>query len=344
MTEETKQETALLLKVDDLKHKFQQLQETIDLMNEYSSDLVVKDDSTLKVAENNSSLIVKTLKAIEEKRKLIKEPYYATSKMIDEYVKTFSKPLQEAKDSINTAIKDYKVVQEAIARKEAEEKRKEIEKEADQKADEVDRMHRIESQLIARIYGGSWLNKNGQQKSSSGCLNKADCKALRAIIEDHVPPSDQFPILEDEYKAMLKRTKSKLSKYEALLIESESNSDAIRENARTEIEMLKTENQVGLNERHSELKGEIINEARSKIKESEKEIKEAGKGVRHILKFEMVELKEVPDAWLMLNETRVREWIAESKENKEMIMDRLKKGENVFEGIKFWVEETYVSR
>ena len=264
--------------------------------------------------------------------------------MIDEYVKTFSKPLQEAKDSINTAIKDYKVVQEAIARKEAEEKRKEIEKEADQKADEVDRMHRIESQLIARIYGGSWLNKNGQQKSSSGCLNKADCKALRAIIEDHVPPSDQFPILEDEYKAMLKRTKSKLSKYEALLIESESNSDAIRENARTEIEMLKTENQVGLNERHSELKGEIINEARSKIKESEKEIKEAGKGVRHILKFEMVELKEVPDAWLMLNETRVREWIAESKENKEMIMDRLKKGENVFEGIKFWVEETYVSR
>ena len=84
-----------------------------------------------------------------------------------------------------------------------------------------------------------------------------------------------------------------------------------------------------------------MDQARADIKQSNAEVKEAGKGVRKTLKFEVADINEVPSEWILLDEKAVRAW---AQENKEMIKEQMKKGENVMRGVKFWLESGYVTR
>jgi len=341
INEEGVENSEPLVPVKVVESKFAHLTKNINIYTEYALDIHVENDNTLSVAENNSSEVNSILKGIDKIRKEFKEPYFRTAKLIDEYAKTLTNPLEEAKKSINEAITNYKRVQEATARAQAEEVRKKAEALADAKAAEADRIDRIQRQLIARLYGGQWFNRENQRKTSAGCIHYRDCDELTKAVKERIPKIDEFEYMQDEYRKMKKDILKLISTHKSNLIELESDSKLLKENAQKSIDQAKEAAGIAINEAKEEMTQNIIKEAKKEIKTSEAETKEAGKGVRKVLKFEMAEIEDVPKEFLMLDDTKVRAW---ASEHKDKIKQMLKDGRNVKNGIKFWLEDSYVSR
>ena len=329
-----------LVSVAILDKKYLQIKPEIERFTKYSEVIKIEDDETLKVAENNSGLINDMLKAVEKIRKAIKEPYFETTKLIDNHAKEYSEPLTKAKDAVNMEITGYKKVQAAALRAEMEKKEKEIAQRADEKAAEVDRMSRVEKQIIGRLYGGSWQNAKMETLSSEGCKTAADCDVLRKIMDEKLPKAESFVHISAEYKDMVKSMKALIAAHKTNLIESVSESKHISENAIHRIALAKEEAGIQVEEKKAEMSAAIITDARKEIKEQEAEVAAASKGVRTKLCFEAVSFKDVPEEFLMLNETAVRAW---ATENKEVIKTKIKMGNNVIDGIKYWVEQKFAS-
>lgn len=341
MTEKTETTAVALITKNDLSPQFGDSAAFVKKYEKFASEINVKDDDTLNAAENASGTVNDFLKTVDEKRKLIKAPYLEATRTIDAFVKGITDPLTNAKTIINTNIANYKRVQEAAARAEQEAKEAEATKLADEKSEEIQRISRIESQLIARIYGGYWLNREGQRKTSSGCVAPKDCADLLEVIQKTLPPRDSFIHMGAEYDKMITDVKIKLSEHNASLIELQSSSKTISDNARKEIEDAKMNATREINDKRDELTSEVISETRKVIKEAEKEVHEAGKGVRRTVMFEISDITEVPMEWLALDETKVREW---ANANKELVKKEMKDGNGIIKGIKFTYKETYVAR
>lgn len=330
-----------LVKMPDVEKKFKHLTKKIDTLKDYAMDIIIDSEESLTIAQNNSAEINSILKGIDKVRVEFKGPYFETSKIIDAFAKTLSGPLTKAKGDVNSSIANWKTVQESAARATAEKIRKDAEKLADEKANEVDRITRIESQLIARLYGGHWFTGKNERRSSAGCLTIDQCNDLLTIIKDKIPPVEDFEYLFDDYRVMKKNILKLLAQHKSSVIELESDSKVIKENAEKKIAEAKEAAGIAVNEKKDEMTQDIIKEAKEEIKSAESEVKDAGKGVRRTLKFEIADIDDIPPEWLLLNDTKVREWI---NENKDAIKEMLKGGKNVTKGIKFWLDDSYVSR
>lgn len=330
-----------LIKTVDLKKNFGDFSKEIARFEEYTVSIIIESDQTLVVAENNSSQINEILKNIEKVRKAVKEPYYVTAKLIDEYAKTLSVPLDKAKKDINEAITSYKKVQEAAARLEAEKIRRQAEALANIKTEEADRLVRVQRQLIARLYGGSWVNKEGQTKTTAGCYTLEDCKNLTNLIKTKVPTSDTYTYLKGEYNDMLKEILNKIADHKYNLINKDSESKSLAKDAEVSIEEAKINAAMGVNNTSDELTQTIVKEIKKEIKFANSEIKESGKGVRQTLKFEIDNIAAVPYEWITINETEVRKYAIE---NKERLKEKMAAGNCIENGIKFYLEDSYVSK
>ena len=330
-----------LVNMTSVEKKFKHLVKRIEPLKEYALDIIIDSGESLTVAENNSAEINSILKAIDKLRVEFKGPYFETVKVIDAFAKTLSGPLTKAKGDVNSSIANWKTVQEAASRATAEKIRKDAEKLADEKAGEADRITRIESQLIARLYGGHWFNSKNERKSSAGCLTTDQCDDLLTIIKDKIPPVEEYEHMIDEYRSMKKNILGLLSKHKSSVIELESDSKVIKENAEKKIDEAKESAGIAVNEKKDEMTQGIIKEAKSEIKSAESEVKDAGKGVRRTLKFAIADIDDIPSEWLLLDEMKVREWVTE---NKDELKEMMKGGKNVTKGVKFWLDDNYVSR
>lgn len=340
ITQEVHESNEPLISVEILDKKYVQLKPEIVKYCKYAEAVKIEDENSLKVAENNSGLINDALKAIEKIRKMIKEPYLETSKLIDNHAKQLSDPLTKAKDTVNVEITNYKKVQAAALRAEMEKKEKEIARIADEKAAEVERMSRVEKQLISRLYGGSWINAAGKEFSSEGCKTPADCDTLKSIMESKVPKADEFTHIQADYKDMLKRMRKINAEHKTNLIESSSESVHISSAALERIDAAKSEAGIQAEEAKAELSTAIIQEARKEMKEQAAEVADASKGIRTKLCFEVANIKDVPEEFLILNDIAVRAWAGE---NKELIKAKVKTNDNIINGIKFWVEQKFAA-
>lgn len=330
-----------LLEIKILKSKFSSHSTQIEQFQKYAEKIMVDSSTSLTVAENNVGLINDTLKNIEKVRKILKDPYMQTSKMIDEYAKILTGPLTEAKLSITQSITNYKSIETATKKAEAKQALEETEKLADAKSEEADKIFRIESQMNARIYGGHWFNKNNQQQSSSGCITAFETNDLRKMIKEKLPSPDIFIHLQKEYKILLKEINKRLTEKTTSIIESETESEIVKENATKEMETARNVAIQSSNVKKQELAQTIIKEAKKDIKVSTDAIQEAGKGVRKQLKFELDNIANIPNEWLQLDETAIRKW---ALANKQKIRNSIEKENGIITGIKFYFEQTYVSR
>ncbi len=330
-----------LLEMKILKPKFSHLSTQIEQFQKYADKIQVDSSMSLTVAENNVGLINDTLKNVEKVRKVLKDPYMQTGKMIDEYAKTLTIPLNEAKASVTQSITNYKSIETATKKAEAKKALEETEKLADAKSEEADKLFRIESQMNARIYGGHWFNKSNQQQSSSGCSTAFDTNDLRKMIKEKLPSPDIFIYLHKEYKILLKEINKRLTAKTTSIIESETESEIVKENAIKEMDAAKDTAIQSSNVKKQELAQTIIKEAKKDIKVSTDAIQEAGKGVRKQLKFELDNIANIPNEWLQINETAIREW---ALANQKLVRDSIEEKNGVITGIKFYFEQTYVSR
>ena len=85
----------------------------------------------------------------------------------------------------------------------------------------------------------------------------------------------------------------------------------------------------------------IASETKKEVREGEKEIKEAAKGTRKILKFRIINEEEVTREYLSVDESKIRTWVeGQTTEIKE----GLKRGSQPISGVQFYVETVYASR
>ena len=293
------------------------------------------------IAENNASQLQEILKNIETVRTIRKKPNFDAGKMIDEFAKGMRKPLEQAKEKIGGAIANFKRVQAAAKTAEAEKIKKAAGNLADEKAAEADRINRIQSQLVARIYGGWWMNKNNERKSSAGALKTDDCDAIAETIKDNIPKSDAFTHLAEDYETAITGIKKNLSEHKANLINLSSDSKTLREDAQKLINKAKNRAGIETVEKKEEMTKEIVSEAKKEIKSADKQVAEAGKGMRKTLHFEVTEFDKIPREFLALDETKVREW---ANENKVNVKQKMKDGEVVIDGLNFFLKDAFVSR
>jgi hypothetical protein len=332
----------LLITEDMIKPKFSHLKTKIDALKQYAQTILIEDEQGLTIAENNSSAINQVITESEELRKGIKEPYFRTSKMIDETFKVnISDPSLNIKKSINDAIKNFKVAKAAQERIEDEKRQKEISDLADKKAIEAEKITRIQSQLFARLYGGGYKNKDNKEFIVPGCNTLGEIKDLEKIVKTKLPTEEEFKYMVDEFSAMKKSFLKKLSEHKANITESSSESSVIKNNAIARIKLAKQEAGIEIVEKKEELVNTIISEAKHDMKQSEKQVQEASKGIRSTLQFEISDVSEVPLEWLILDDKKVRDW---ASLNKESIKEKLKNGQNIIKGIKFSIIQTNISR
>lgn len=330
-----------LLKPAEVSGIFKEINAKTDHFTEYALELVVENDETLVIAENNASDLQEILKNIENVRKLRKDPYYKAGQMIDEFAKGMKKPLENAKEKILAAITNYKRVQEAARQAEADKIRKETEKLTDAKALEADRISRIQSQLNARLYGGHWMNKNNERQSSAGCVKPEDCEAVLDLVKNKIPKADSFEHMTEEYDDMVLEVTKNISEHTANLINANSESKTLKQDAEEKI--IQARNKAGIKtaEKKEEMKEAIVENAKKEIKSADKQVAAAGKGVRKTLKFEITDMEAIPRKWLILDETAVRAW---ANENKAEVKQKMKDGEVIIDGLNFYLADGYVSR
>lgn len=325
---EVKDHAEPFIDVNDLDKSFEEVKPEIQRLQQIEFDVAILNNENLTVAQNQVRDAKEVLNNIETVRKLVKKPYLETTKLIDAYAKELADPIKKFVDARKGAIAAYKALLVAQKRKEEEAKKEEEKKIAKQKAEEADRILRIKSMLNARLYGGSYLTKKGTKVNYPGCKDQEEVKQLMEFVNRNAT-SVKVQYMEDDYREMLNQffydAKDFIEK-----LDNKENIENLKQQAEKKIEETKTT-----------LKDKIIEEAHKSIKTSEAETKDAGKGLRKNILYELDDLSKVPLEFITIDDRAVRKYLID---NREAILSSLRENIQPVPGIRIYVKETYVSR
>jgi len=340
--EKSESKSKSLVSHSELTEKFGNYSDFIENWNKESMSVSIDGDDSLYSAENNLSTVHQTLQNIEKVRKELKEPYFKTGKAIDNYAKTLMEPLERIKQRFNNAIASYKEVQAAKARADAEEERKKLEEAAKEADIESERINRIFTQVIARTFGGSFINKESERISYTSCNTVEDCEKLSELIITKLPPYDSFIHMQTSYSDTVVLIGKMINKHKLNLIKKNSAKtqediqEAEKEISETRIKYTDMADDSFREMQH--IKEKIIQKEEKNI---EKTIKESAKNTRKYIKFTIYNEKEVPIDFKSVDERLVRQYI---DNHKEEVFKKMQNNEDIINGIKFYVETKNIVR
>jgi hypothetical protein len=328
--------------VDILKEKFKYASARLPILDKTSLELKVESDEQLTIAENNAVEAASLLKEVDSVRKLLIGPYADTIKMTNFYCKTISDNLERIKLRFTSQITDYKVIKEAQAKVEREKKLKELEILETEKREESAKITRIEAKLVAEIYGGSYTTKNGESKIAKGCTNESDCSNLLSFINQNAPDPKDFKHFQGTYEDMIISVKKKLADHKINLIDLHKEDAPIaREGAMRRITEQRVEAVQDITANAQEAEKIIVKETKSEVRSMDREVKEAGKGVRGTLAYDITDENLVPRDMLSVDEKKINRYVNVNKEN---IKDKLSRNEEIIPGIRFFVDNNFIAR
>lgn len=330
-----------LMKVDELRSRFPDVQDKIKEYDKLSLALKIETDDELVAAENKSSEIHEVLKNVEKVRQVLKAPYFNTCKEIDAYAKTMIAPLEKAKKRYNDDIARYKVVQAAMIKAQEEKEMQRIAKLEEEKNEEKDKIARINEQLNARLYGGIWINKSGKQFSSIGCLKEDECDELMNVVVTSVPKPETFVHYSAQAEEMINHIKDRIAKHKINLHNLNGDSKLLREDAMTKINEAKIEANVKSAEIIESIEKKIDREIKSEVRGFEKSYQQARKGVAEVLKFVVIDEAVVPREFFTINEDKLRDYM---RKNNDQIRSDLKDNKVTIPGVKFYIDDSYRSK
>jgi hypothetical protein len=346
LPEETKKTTEVaVVTKESLSETFKYINSKATVYEKSTAELKVEGEDQLVIAQNNASDVNALLKEADKLRKTIKEPYANAVKTIDSYVKLITDSLERSKTRLTSEITNYKVIQEAAAKKEREAKLKELETLEAEKKEETARIDRIQQQLVARIFGGSYTVKDGTSKSSAGCIKSSDCVELSKWINENAPKPDTFKHFSVLYEDMIASVKKRLTEHTTNLLDLEKANEIDSKGA--------LEGAIRrINESRTEAAQEIVEVKQTAEKITEKSIKseirtinnvvaEAGKGVRDTVKWIVTDETLVPRDMLCVDEKKLNQYL---NDNKEQIKNALTENTELIPGIKFFVENKFIAR
>jgi hypothetical protein len=316
-----------LVGVNKLSQEFEAFLIDLDHILVTSKAIKIEDDEGLAIVENTYSGINDFLKRLDNKRAIIKAPYFNTGKAIDAYAKLIAEKVETAKKRYNSAITSYKTIQRAAAKAEAEKREQELLEEQKLKQEEIDKINRIRNMIIAKIFGGKYHLKDGSVKEAVGCKTKDECIELLRAVKNNFKPED-FERCTD----LAGETFNDL----IVKIGQQTNNIITGKTSDTEKEKMLRE----AAEKEEEAKKELEKETRDSMKESQALIKDAGKGLRETLRYNIVNEKDLDRKFLSADPQKIREYMSE---NKEMIKEHLKENKQTALGLEFYIETKHVS-
>lgn len=328
---------------DDLLDNFRYVNSKIPQLTKTSLELKVESDEQLVIAENNAKEVHLLIKEVDKVRKILKDPYANTVKMIDSYCKNISDNLDRIKVRFTAEITNYKVLQEAKLKMEKDQKLKVLEVLEKEKIDESDKITRIENQLVARIYGGSYKTKDGSIKTVTGCIKSSECVELLSWINTNSPDVSVFKHFPTLFEDMIIRIKKRLIEHQndLLLLETKPDSPIAREGAMRRITESRLEANDKIQETSQQIEKLIEKSVKKETRTIDNEIIDAGKGVRETLTYEIVDELLVPRDMLSVDQSKIYSYL---NANKDKIKQELKNGTEIIPGIKFFVESKFVAR
>jgi hypothetical protein len=330
-----------LLNTEQIAVRFTDFGGKIETYKKYASDLKIEGEDTLMVAENTSSEIMEVFNNVEKVRKNFKEPYYKAGKEIDEHAKKILDPLEKTRKDINAKIANYKTVQAALAAEKAKTEQAELRKIEEAKLEEINRIARIEQQLNARIFGGYWINKSEIRQTSAGCINEQQCDDLLTLIDEKVPKADSYTYYGEKHDEMLTAVRKRIASHKVNVHNANADSKEIRERAQEKIQAARASAEVKTLE--SKEKSEVM--VAKEVKKDEKAIintvKEIRKGLKKILKFEVIEVDKVGKEYLKVDEDKIKYWMTQHSDE---IKQNLQDNKESLPGIRFFIDENYASQ
>jgi len=311
-----KKEESVVVMSEDLQKSLESLQafkaqtEAIKINCE---QIIITDDTSLSIAQQNLSKANDLLKFIEEKRVDVKAPFLVTCKEIDRIGAELKEPVEAGIKHIKTQISEWSVKLEE--KKKAEQK--ELEEKMAAEAAKLAEEQKKSQEILASINGKftDWF------KSKLAAIKTADdADKTLAYIHTNYPKKETFLQhgdlayeLRDNYVAMIENKKQ-------LLISADMMSEEELELAKRKEELAQQKEKLAAEERELAIKSEEAKLKREKEEADKKAQEELAalqakqsvekvSGVRKMWKFELVDKSKLPIEWIALDEAAVKAYL-----------------------------------
>lgn len=337
----TKELAKTLLTNEEVAKNFLIVNEQLDKYEAISKSVEVIDEESLVIAENNIADIKSLITRTKAAHKIVKGPYYQTGKQIDEYAKAILDRLEAFCSRMALPITNWRSVQEAHARAELEAKQRVLAKQAVEQAVEVAKLSRLTRTVYAKLHGGTFFTKEGEEKIASGCKTEEECAMLAQVIKEKFPEEDQFPFFPLKRNQAVEKISKDIRKHTVSIMESKSLTPGIVKEAKRRMREAAKEAGMEALKIEEALGKKISLENRKAVREGEKEIKEAASNTRKLLKLKITNEELVTREFLSVDEAKIRSWM-EGKN--DQIKKMLEQGKQPLTGVEFYVETTYVTK
>jgi hypothetical protein len=294
----------------------------------------IENDAQHDIAKQNLKIVKDEKKDIDEIRKSLGEPFRAAIEEINSTAKKLTETASIAASTLNTKIIGYSNLMAAQRKAEEEEKIKNIEKEGSNVKNDIDLYLRVRSKLYALLVGGTWTEASGEVKQSSGCKAISDMQALEKSIKNNFPPSTTFGHLAKESNLMIAKYYERMGRLVSIynLKESfEDKQERINE-IRNEIEKERI-----VHEKYFD--DELAKSIKLEVKAVKEETKTISKGIRKVLKFNIINEHEVPVELKEVSSPKVNEW---ARERRDKILEMLQEGKQPVDGLQFYIEQIQI--
>lgn len=307
------------------------LKADIDTQAQSCLQIKVVDKSTLAVCQQNLSKINQLVKAVDAKRKELKDPYFQAGKLIDS---TANKLIEEAEAAV-THLKNEVKEWELKKQKEAAEAQAELAKQAAEAAQKA----ADEEVRIRNIRGAIDKAKFALQQYYDGCKTIEFCdKAISDINTAYKSReffqefADEAYSLRDNYLELIKAKKAQLESANTMSAEEKALAEQKEQLAKERLELeAKAANIRAIEEgmeRARQEKAEAERLAAEKAKmEAEAEMN-GTRGIRKIWKVELVDKSKLIPDWILLDESAAKEY---RKANESEIKDG-----DIINGVRFY--------
>ena len=260
---------------------------------------------------------------------------------IDNFAKQLSTALENSRKRINHALVSYKTLEQARLMAEENERKKKAMASLQERELEAEKMDRIQKQIMAKLYGGSYVLKSGEVKTTAGCIDERGCSELAEFVRAAYPKPDTFKYLKQESEAIFHESLNMIHEHMLNVKDLESKNPDTRQKAEERIKLAKVRAKIRVEDKTEELEEKVEQDLKQELKDIEKESKEVGKGLRDVIKFKIVSEEDVPVDFLSVDEKKVNAYV---RENRERILTDLEGGKISIKGLHLYVEKSFISR
>lgn len=334
MAKKKEQTEAVIMLSDDLQKSLDSIsafKEQAELIKSNCKQIIITDETTLAIGQQNLSKANDMLKFIEDKRVEIKTPYLVATKEIDRIGTELKEPIQSGINHIKEQIKDW----DAKLEERKKEELRLLEEKSAMEAKKLEEEQKLSKDILDSINGKytKWF-----KEKLEGTKTVEDADKTLAYIHSNYPPREKFLQhadlayeLRDNYVSMIENKKTLLMSADVLSDEELQLAKRKEELALQKEKLAGEEREIAIKSQEAKLKREK-EEADKKAEEelkvlSEKQGTQKTSGVRKIWKFELVDKSKLPIEWITLDEIAVKAHL-KSEDIKE----------GVFNGVKFYQE------